>query len=145
MTFYERVGGFGLGLPYRREHGPDSIGQRDVETEGLNCQAFVHLFYSNVLGIFLDPSMRSEEIFKDERTFETVREGQLPAVADIYCMGSERTRPKGLHLAVVVGFHGGFPLLRHANKKDGQVRDITLDELRERYGLVHAVKRLKSS
>ncbi len=144
MTISERVGKFYLGAPYKKDHGPDSIGQADLVNDGLNCQAFVHLFYLDVLGIPLDPQMKSKEISQDEELFRSVIEGEAPALGDVYCMGSVRTKPRNLHLAVVVGVNDkGFPILRHANKKDGQVSDATLSDLQERYGMIHAVKRHK--
>lgn len=143
MAISEKVGRYYLGAPYKKDHGPDSIGSKDLEREGLNCQAFVHLFYSDVLGLSLTPEMKSKEISEDEKTFRTVHIDETPAIGDVYCLGSVRTRPKGFHLAVVVGFEEEVPVLRHANKRDGQVSDATLLELQRRYGVVHAVKRLK--
>lgn len=138
----QEVGSFFSGAPYRKDHGPELIGERDLKQEGLNCQAFVHLFYLKVLEISLDPSMKSKEIFQDEKSFRTVTEGEGPSLGDVYCVGSERTKPKDLHLAVVIGVNReGSLVLRHANKRDRQVTNTTLPELGERYRIIHAVKR----
>lgn len=133
-----------LGLPYRRDNGPNN--NPKVLTEGINCQLLTHKALAILFKVNLPAGMLSKEIFEDQVYFRELRPEEAN-LGDVFIFGKQEEQDfRRLHLAVYVDWdnQANTPLLLHATGIDRKVSLWPLDKFSQypQYQKLYAVKRL---
>ena len=138
-----------LGTPYKKDHNPHVLldPEIDVLRDGVNCQAFVHLYYESEFGIKLPIGMWSKEIFEDTgEFFRSVTDDERIVRGDVCFFGRQGAQSKDLHLGIVhkVGENLEATIIRHANQEDNEVSDWSLSKALDypRYSVLRGVRRI---
>lgn len=134
------------GAPYVFGNGPEQVATKEeAVNKGLNCQAFTHLFYKNVLHNPLPKGFLSKEIYGDQELLRSVSGEEALQFGDILLFGKENEwDPRRFHLTVYIG----GTLVAHSTKNTTQTPGVEVWDIQDfskhkNYKTLYAVKRLK--